>query len=81
LLQAPLDEANIGRLMRLLREMSDAVHHHHPLEENHGIRAGDVRRDYAGAGRFATGVGEVPRARARSGGAGGVGGQDRSSDG
>ena len=62
---APLDEANIERLTRLLREMSgaDAVHHHHALQEDHGGGAGDVRRDHAGAGRVEAGVGEVPACR------------------
>ena len=37
---APLDEPNIGRLTRLLKEMSraDAVHHDHALQADHGSR-------------------------------------------
>ena len=37
---APLDDANIGRFMRLVSEMSDAhpVHRHHPLQADHGSR-------------------------------------------
>ena len=66
---APLDEANIERLTRLLREMStrDAVHRHHALQEDHGVGAGDVWRDHAGAGRLEAGVGEVPARRRLSG--------------
>ncbi len=62
---APLDEANIGRLTRLLAEMADrhAVHRHHALEENHGIGAGDVRRHHAGSGRFEAGQREIPSRR------------------
>ena len=66
---APLDEPNIERLTRLLRGDvgRHAVHPHHALQEDHGIRAGDVRRDHAGARRFETGVGEVRRASGERG--------------
>ncbi len=72
---APLDEANIGRLTRLLREMSarHAVHRHHALQEDDGSGAGDVRRHDAGAGRFTTGEREVRRTCSGGGGTGGVG--------
>ena len=64
---APLDESNIGRLTRLLKEMSrpDAVRGDHALQAHHGSRPGALRRDHAGARRLAPGVGEIPR---RSGG-------------
>ena len=60
---APLDEANIGRLTRLLQEMADrdAVRRHHALEADHGIGPGAVRRHHAGARRVAPGLGEVQR--------------------
>ena len=58
---APLDEPNIQRLTRLIKEMSarDAVHRHHARQADHGSRAGAVRRDHAGAGRLETGEREV----------------------
>ena len=58
---APLDEPNIERLTRLIREMSgaDAVHRHHARQADHGGRPGAVRRDDAGAGRIEAGLGEV----------------------
>ena len=50
---APLDESNIGRLTKLLQEMSaaDAVRGDHALQADDGSGAGAVRRDDAGAGR------------------------------
>ena len=58
---APLDEANIGRLTRLLTEMADRhpVHRDHALQEDDGSRPGDVRCDDAGSRRFETGLGAV----------------------
>ena len=69
---APLDEANIGRFTELVREMSgsDAVHHHHPQQEDDGNRAGDVWRHHAGAGRVEAGVGALPRRAGEDGGYG-----------
>ena len=60
---APLDEANIGRFTDAGAgdERADAVHHHHAQQEDHGHRAGDVRRHHAGAGRVEAGVGALPR--------------------
>ena len=51
---APLDEANIGRFTELVREMSlrDAVHPDHAQQEDDEHRARALRRDHAGAGRF-----------------------------
>ena len=50
---APLDEANIGRLTRAAEGDvgEDAVHRDHALQADHGSGAGAVRRDDAGAGR------------------------------
>ena len=64
---APLDEANIGRLTRLLQRdvAPDAVRGDHALQAHHGSGPGALRRDHAGARRLAPGVGEIPR---RSGG-------------
>ena len=58
---APLDEANIGRLTRLLQGDvgADAVHGDHALQADHGSGAGAVRRDHAGARRLAAGIGEA----------------------
>ncbi len=60
---APLDEANIGRFTELVREMSvaNAVHHHHAQQEDDGHGAGALRRHHAGAGRVEAGVGALPR--------------------
>ena len=67
---APLDEANIGRLTRLIAEMSrqHAIRGDHALQEDHGSGAGVVRRHHAGARREPSGQREVQR-----GGGGGVG--------
>ena len=58
---APLDEANIGRFTELVEEMSvqHPVRPHHPQQEDDEHRAGAVRRDHAGAGSFEAGVGAV----------------------
>ena len=58
---APLDEPNIERLTRLLKEMSqrDAVHRDHARQADHGSGAGALRRDHAGAGRVEAGEREV----------------------
>ena len=57
---APLDEANIGRLTRLITDVGrDAVRSDHALQAHHGSGAGAVRRDHAGARSFAAGFGEA----------------------
>ncbi len=68
---APLDEANIGRLTRLITEMSREypVRGDHALQADHGSRAGLVRGDNAGARREPSGQREVQRG-GRSGGVG-----------
>ena len=73
---APLDEANIGRLTKLVQEMSaqHAVRGDHALQADHGSGAGAVRRDDAGARRQPPGEREVQR-----GGSGGVKGRKRKS--
>ena len=52
---APLDDQNIGRFVRMLNEFKaqDAVHRHHaqPADDHGGGRCG-LRRDDAGAGRL-----------------------------
>ena len=64
---APLDEANIGRLTRLLAEMSAntqfivITHSKRTME----VGAGAVRRDHAGARRLAAGQREIQRRRSR----------------
>ena len=64
---APLDEANIGRLTQAAEGDvgPDAVRGDHALEAHHGSRAGALRRDHAGARRVAAGFGEVQRGRSR----------------
>ena len=61
---APLDEANIDRLTRLLKEMSvaDAVRRHHALQADDGVGAGALWRHHAGAWSFEAGFGEVQSA-------------------
>ena len=61
---APLDEANIERLTRLLQRdvAPDAVHRDHALQADHGSGAGAVRRDHAGARRVEAGQREVQSA-------------------
>ena len=51
---APLDEANVGRFTRLIGDMSarNPVHRRHSQPQNHGNRQRPLRRDYAGAGRL-----------------------------
>ncbi len=58
---APLDEPNIERLTRLLKEMSeqDAVHRDHARQAHHGSGAVALRRHDAGAGRFEAGLGAI----------------------
>ena len=65
---APLDEANVGRFNRMLARYvrADAVHRGHPQPQNHGNGFGDVRRDHARARRFQAGLGEVGRSARRS---------------
>ena len=80
---APLDEANIGRLMRLLREMSAGtqfiiITHSKKTMESAQAMYGVTMQE---PGVSKTGVGEVRRASSeRSGGAGGVGRQGRPSN-
>ena len=52
-IDAPLDDANIGRFVEMLRGMHgpDAVHHHHAQPEDDGDRQPALRRDHGGAGR------------------------------
>ena len=52
-IDAPLDDANIGRFVEMLRgdARPHAVHHHHAQPEDHGDRQPPVRRDHGGAGR------------------------------
>ena len=56
---AALDEANIDRFTHVLQRLPrlDAVHHRHPLEEDHDLRQHHLRRDDAGVGRFQAGLG------------------------
>ena len=56
---APLDEPNIERLTRLIKEMSDAdaVHRDHARQADHGSGAVALWRHHAGAGRVEAGVG------------------------
>ena len=51
---AALDEANIGRFTSVLARLSGsvAVHPHHPLQADDGVRRRAVRRDDAGVGRL-----------------------------
>ena len=64
---APLDEANIGRLTRLLTGDVGgyAVRSDHPLQTNHGGRPGALRRDHARARRLPPGIGKIPGSRRR----------------
>ena len=65
---APLDEANVGRFTKLVSEMSarHAVHRRDAQPENHGNGVGPVRRHDAGAGRLEAGFGPLGRARGRA---------------
>ncbi len=58
---APLDESNIQRLTRLIKEMAarNAVHRHHSREKHNGSCAGALRSHYAGAGCIDCGEREV----------------------
>ena len=58
---APLDEANIGRFTELVKEMSvqDPVRAHHPQQEDDEHRARALRRDHAGAGSVEAGLGAL----------------------
>ena len=76
-IDAPLDDANTGRFLDMLRELQarDAVHPHHAQPEDDGDRRPAVRRDDGGAGRVeadlgqaelsAGGTQELPRGRLR----------------
>ena len=63
---APLDEANVGRFTRLIGEMSDAdaIHRGHSQSQDHGDRQRPLWRYHAGARRFQTG--QRPLGRRRS---------------
>ncbi len=69
---APLDEANIGRLTTPAERDGgrDAVHRHHALEEDDGVGRSNVRRDDAGGWGFEAGVRAIPGSG--SGDSGGV---------
>ncbi len=58
---APLDEANIGRFTDLVKgdERENAVRAHHPQQEDDEHRAGALWRNHAGAGSVEAGFGEV----------------------
>ena len=51
---APLDDANVGRFIRLLDEFKtvDPVHRHHPQSPHHAGGRRRLRRHHAGAGRL-----------------------------
>ena len=68
---APLDEANIERLTRLLKEMADRdpVHRHHARQAHHGVRTVPVRRDHARARHLQTRLGEIPGIQRHAGAA------------
>ena len=53
-IDAPLDDANIGRFVEMLRGMHGphAVHHHHPQPQDDGDRRPALRGDDGGAGRL-----------------------------
>ena len=63
---APLDDANVERLIALLDELSPRDRHPfprgHPSPADHGAHASSVRRDHGRAGPVPAGVGR-PRAR------------------
>ena len=65
---APLDEANVGRFTKLVvgNERGHAVHRRDAQPENDGDGVGPVRRDDAGARRLETGVRPLGRARGRA---------------
>ena len=52
-IDAPLDDANIGRFVEMLQGMQDAhaVHPHHAQPQDDGDRQSALRRDDGGAGR------------------------------
>ena len=52
-IDAPLDDANIGRFVEMLQGMqaAHAVHPHHPQPQDDGDRRSALRRDDGGAGR------------------------------
>ena len=68
-IDAPLDDANIGRFVEMLRRHagSHAVHRHHAQPEDDGDRRPALRRDDGGAGRLEADFGpvelSVPRPR------------------
>ena len=60
-IDAPLDDANIGRFVEMLQGMQDAhaVHPHHPQPQDHGNRGSALRRDDGRAGRVEADFGAV----------------------
>ena len=60
-IDAPLDDANIGRFVEMLRSMQQphAVHPHHPQPQDHGDRRPPLRRHDGGAGRLEADLGAV----------------------
>ena len=58
---APLDEANVGRFTELVKEMSVQTQFvaHHPQQENDEHRPGALRRDDAGTRRLEAGFGAL----------------------
>ena len=62
---APLDEANVGRFNKMLARnvRPDAVHRGHAQPQDHGNGIGALRRDHAGAGRLEARLREVGRGR------------------
>ena len=57
-IDAPLDEENIGRFVRMLQRVLEElpVHHRHPQQEDHEHRRNHLRRHHGGAGRLQGGV-------------------------
>ena len=63
---APLDEANVGRFNKMLREMGarNPIHRSNPQSQNHGDGLGPLRRNHARARRLEVGfsaLGRSPR--------------------
>ena len=76
---APLDEANVGRFTRTGKGdvRADAIHRHHSQQENHGCVSGDVWRDHAGARRLKNCLRQVRTGRKYDSGDGVTGGVRR----
>ena len=67
---APLDEANVGRYNEMVKEMTEglAVHPHHAQQAHDGDGRHALRRDDAGAGRLEARLGPAVGAHEGSGG-------------